>query len=121
MEIAPGLHRIEAPLGDRFVATYLLVGAEDALLIDTGMDDTPRTYIAPYLDAIDVPLAKIRYVLTSHADFDHTAGNASLKELVPGALWAWTGGGASGEVSRRSEPATPHKSSSMNRPTMRPR
>ncbi|MCB0105352.1 MAG: MBL fold metallo-hydrolase [Caldilineaceae bacterium] len=87
MEIAPGLHRIEAPLGDRFVATYLLVGAEDALLIDTGMDDTPRTYIAPYLDAIDVPLAKIRYVLTSHADFDHTAGNASLKELVPGALF----------------------------------
>ena len=86
MEIAPGIHRIEAPLGDRFVAVYLLVGADDALLIDTGMDDTPRTYIAPYLDAINVPLSKIRYVLTSHADFDHTAGNASLRELVPDAL-----------------------------------
>lgn len=87
MEIVPGIHRIEAPLGDRFVATYLLIGADDALLIDTGMDDTPRTYIAPYLDSIGVPMSKIRYVLTSHADFDHTAGNASLKELVPNALF----------------------------------
>ena len=42
MELAPGIHRIEAPLGERFVAVYLLVENGDALLIDTGMDDTPR-------------------------------------------------------------------------------
>ena len=52
MEIAPGIHRIVAPLGERFVAVYLLVENGDALLIDTGMDDTPRTYITPYLDQI---------------------------------------------------------------------
>ncbi|MEZ4868681.1 MAG: MBL fold metallo-hydrolase [Caldilineaceae bacterium] len=87
MEIAPGIHRIEAPLGERFVAVYLLVGQEDALLIDTGMDDTPGQCIAPYLDQIGLAPSKIRYVLTSHADFDHTAGNASLKEMAPGALF----------------------------------
>ncbi len=87
MEIVPGIHRIEAPLGDRFVAVYLLVGEEDALLIDTGMDDTPGTYIAPYLDQIGLSPTQIRYVLTSHADFDHTAGNASLKAMAPDALF----------------------------------
>lgn len=87
MEVAPGIHRIEAPLGDRFVATYLLVGADHALLIDSGMDDTPRTYIAPYLDQIGLPFTNLRYVLTSHADFDHSAGNRSLQELAPHLLF----------------------------------
>lgn len=87
MEIAPGIHRIEAPLGERFVAVYLLVEKDDALLIDTGMDDTPQRYIAPYLDQIGVAPNRIRYVLTSHADFDHTAGNRSLQEMAPGALF----------------------------------
>lgn len=87
MEIATGIHRIEAPLGDRFVAVYLLVEKDDALLIDTGMDDTPGTYIAPYLDQIGLSPNHIRYVLTSHADFDHTAGNRSLQEMAPGALF----------------------------------
>ena len=87
MELAPGIHRIEAPLGERFVAVYLLVKNGDALLIDTGMDDTPRTYIAPYLDQIGLSPNRIRYVLTSHADFDHTAGNCSLQEMAPSALF----------------------------------
>jgi glyoxylase-like metal-dependent hydrolase (beta-lactamase superfamily II) len=87
MEIAPGIHRIVAPLGERFVAVYLLVENGDALLIDTGMDDTPRTYIAPYLDQIGLAPSRIRYVLTSHADFDHTAGNLSLQEMNPNALF----------------------------------
>ncbi len=50
MQVAPGIHRIEAPLGDRFLAMYLLVGNECALVIDTGMDKMPSSYIAPYLE-----------------------------------------------------------------------
>lgn len=87
MQIAPGIHRIEAPLGDRFVAMYLLVGDEAALLLDTGMDRMPYDYILPYLDQIKLPASQVRYVLTSHADFDHTAGNASMREIAPGAVF----------------------------------
>jgi glyoxylase-like metal-dependent hydrolase (beta-lactamase superfamily II) len=87
MEVAPGIHRIEAPLGDRFVAMYLLLGDEYTLLLDTGMDKMPDQYIAPYLNQIGVPASKIRYVINSHADFDHTAGNASAKELAPNAIF----------------------------------
>jgi glyoxylase-like metal-dependent hydrolase (beta-lactamase superfamily II) len=87
MEVAPGIHRIEAPLGERFVAMHLLVGDEAALLFDTGMDRMPYEYVLPYLDQIGVPASGVRYVVTSHADFDHTAGNASMQEIAPQATF----------------------------------
>jgi len=37
-EVAHGIHRVEAPLGDRYVCLYLLAGEEAALLVDTGLD-----------------------------------------------------------------------------------
>ncbi len=87
MQVAPGIHRIEAPLGDRFVAMHLLVGDQAALLFDTGMDRMPYDYVLPYLDSIGVAADQVRYVVTSHADFDHTAGNASMREIAPQAIF----------------------------------
>ena len=63
MEVAPGIHRIEAPLGDRFVAMHLLIGDECALLFDTGMDRTPYDYMLPYLDQIGVPAETLVVVI----------------------------------------------------------
>jgi glyoxylase-like metal-dependent hydrolase (beta-lactamase superfamily II) len=87
MEVAPRIHRIEAPFGDRFVCMFLLVGDQQALLIDTGTDEMPQQYLVPYLDSIGLKPDRIRYVLNSHADFDHTAGNASVRELCPQAVF----------------------------------
>lgn len=86
MEVAPGIHRIEAPLGDRFVCVYLLVGDEAVMVVDTGIDATPREFVAPYLARIGVEPRRIRYIVTSHADYDHVAGNRSLVELAPKAV-----------------------------------
>lgn len=83
MQIAPRIHLIEAPLGDRFVRTFALVGDQAVLLIDSGLDDTPANYILPYLQTIGVVSAQIDYVLISHADLDHSGGNASLKAAAP--------------------------------------
>ena len=66
MEIAPGIHRIETPLGDRFVCLYLLVGSEHALLLDTGVDSTPTEYLAPYLDEIGLPFADLIFWCKKH-------------------------------------------------------
>jgi glyoxylase-like metal-dependent hydrolase (beta-lactamase superfamily II) len=87
VEVAEGIHRIQAPLGDRFVCLYLLVGETGTLLLDTGIDDTPVTYLAPYMAQIGVATDRIRYVLNSHSDYDHTAGNLSVRELSPGACF----------------------------------
>jgi glyoxylase-like metal-dependent hydrolase (beta-lactamase superfamily II) len=79
MEVAPGIHRIEGDLGERYVAQYLLVGDERTLLVDTGVRDMPRTVIAPRTDG-----RRIDDVLISHADVDHCGGNRTLRELSPG-------------------------------------
>lgn len=87
MEVAPGIHRLEAPLGERFVALFLLVGDERALLIDTGLQSTIQDVLVPYLKSIDVMPERIRFVINTHADFDHMGGNAALKAIAPEAIF----------------------------------
>jgi glyoxylase-like metal-dependent hydrolase (beta-lactamase superfamily II) len=85
IEIAPGLHRIEAPLGERFVACYLVVGAEAALLVDTGVAATPAGSIAPYCERIGLAPAQVRWIVISHCDVDHMGGDAAARTLFPDA------------------------------------
>lgn len=85
MEIRPGLHRIEAPIGVRFIAMHLFTGPNGALLFDTGIDGSVEGTLLPYLAEHGIDPAAIRWVVSSHCDFDHTGGNAALKEVAPGA------------------------------------
>src|SRR5262249_28666449 len=87
MEVAPRIHRIEWRFGDRVVCSYLFVGDERMLLVDTGIDSPPSEAIVPYLGRIDIGLARLSYVVISHADLDHMGGNAALKEHAPNALF----------------------------------
>lgn len=83
MELRPGLHRIQAPLGERFIAMYLLTGPEGALLFDTGVAESVPGTLTPYLKRIGFDPAGLRWVVSSHCDFDHTGGNAALRQLAP--------------------------------------
>ncbi|TBN57687.1 MBL fold metallo-hydrolase [Glaciihabitans arcticus] len=83
MELRPGLHRIQAPLGERFIAMYLLVGSERALLFDTGITESVRETLLPYLETIGFDLAKLSWVVSSHCDWDHTGGNAAILAAAP--------------------------------------
>ena len=83
MEIRPGLHRIQAPLGERFVALYLLDGPRGGLLFDTGLAESVTGTLLPYLSSIDYELTRLRWAISSHCDFDHTGGNAALLAAAP--------------------------------------
>jgi glyoxylase-like metal-dependent hydrolase (beta-lactamase superfamily II) len=83
-EVAPGIHRIEAALGERYVACYLVLG-DVALLVDTGLDATPRESILPYCQSIGIAAERVRWVVPTHADVDHMGGNATARELFPAA------------------------------------
>ena len=87
MEITSNIHRLEVPLGDRYVCIYLLVGSNGILVLDSGMDDSPTNYIVPYLANIGASAADIRFVINSHIDVDHTGGNLSLREIAPQAIF----------------------------------
>lgn len=88
MEVAPGIHRIETPLGDRLNSLHVLLSQKNqALLIDTGLANTLEEHLVPYLKNLGLDPRQIRYVLITHADFDHMGGNASMRELAPDALF----------------------------------
>ena len=80
-EVAPGITRIESVLGPRPFSQYLLRG-ERAMLVDTGVKETPGEVILPALDG-----ATVDFVLVSHADVDHFGGNAAIHEAMPDALF----------------------------------
>ena len=84
MQLRPGLRRIEAPLGDRFVAMYLLTGSERSLLFDTGISESVTDTLVPYCAANGFDLAGLTWAISSHCDFDHTGGNAALVAAAPG-------------------------------------
>ena len=83
MEVAPGIHRIEGDLGERYVCQYLLRGSDRTLLVDTGLRDMPSTVIAPYLAELGLSLADVDDVLISHADVDHCGGNRAFRAAAP--------------------------------------
>jgi len=82
-ELRPGLHRIQAPLGERFVALYLLVGETGALLVDTGIRESITQSFLPYLDAAGIDPQLVKWAVNTHCDFDHTGGNGALKAALP--------------------------------------
>jgi glyoxylase-like metal-dependent hydrolase (beta-lactamase superfamily II) len=85
MQLRHGIHRIQAPLGERFIAMYLLTGPTGAMLFDTGVADSVSETLLPALDEIGFDLADLRWVVSSHCDFDHTGGNAALAAAAPNA------------------------------------
>jgi glyoxylase-like metal-dependent hydrolase (beta-lactamase superfamily II) len=83
MEVAEGIYRIEAPLGERTNSLYLYVG-DAVLLVDTGLDSTPADVLTAALAEVGLGWDRITYVLNTHSDMDHMGGNASVRELAPG-------------------------------------
>lgn len=86
MEIQSGLHRIECPIGERYVAIYAVVGSKYTLLVDTGFDDSIRTTVVNYFKSNKLSLDQVRYVINTHSDYDHTGGNKAVRDLMPNAL-----------------------------------
>lgn len=83
--IAPGLHRIDTPLGDRFASVYLVVGESATLLFDVGVDGTIPTHVLPALAGLGIDPASVTTVVISHADVDHFGGLSDAREAFPGA------------------------------------
>lgn len=85
MEVRPGVHRIEWPIGGRPAFSYLFVG-ERTLLVDTGLSSTPQEWLLPYMADHEIDPQRIDFVLSTHSDMDHTGGNAAAAVLFPRAL-----------------------------------
>jgi glyoxylase-like metal-dependent hydrolase (beta-lactamase superfamily II) len=74
-EPSPGVFRIQEPLHNENVKSFLVVGADRAALIDTGMGVGDIRAVVESLTSLPV------VVINSHAHWDHIGGNASFDEV----------------------------------------
>lgn len=84
-EVAPGVHRIDTPLGERIASLYLITGPAGVLLYDTGIDGTIPRHVLPVLETIGRSAAEVIAVVVSHCDVDHFGGVADAREAFTGA------------------------------------
>ncbi|AZI57058.1 MBL fold metallo-hydrolase [Nakamurella antarctica] len=69
--LAAGVHGVIAPLGDRFVTMYLVVGSASALHFDGGTDGMVDEFVLPALTELGLEPPDISHVVMSHCDVDH--------------------------------------------------
>ncbi|WP_169513962.1 MBL fold metallo-hydrolase [Agromyces subbeticus] len=92
VEVAPGVHRIDTPLGARFTSLYVVTGPAGVLLYDTGIDGTIPAHVLPALELLGRRSDEVVAVIVSHCDVDHFGGVADAREafanarIVAGAL-----------------------------------
>ncbi|CAA9524213.1 MAG: MBL-fold metallo-hydrolase superfamily [uncultured Thermomicrobiales bacterium] len=77
VEIRPGVFQITEPLHDEVVSSYLVVGTERAVLLDTGTGSGDLRAVVERLS--DRPLT----IVHSHAHWDHIAGDARFAADTP--------------------------------------
>ena len=78
MEIHPRVNAIEAS-EDGGIWSFLVKG-EKIAIIETGLIFSPRQYIFPYLKKLGISATDIQLILNTHVHFDHTGGDAELKQ-----------------------------------------
>ena len=78
MELYNHVYQIQSLFGGRNLFQYLFV-AENTILVDTGIAETPEKVIFPYMDRLGLPPQRLTLAVTTHADLDHQGGNNSIK------------------------------------------
>ena len=76
-------------VGVCWVSSWAIRTSEGVVLIDT-LHEPHVDQLVANLDKIGVELSEIKYVLMTHGHFDHVAGAAKLKPLLPNARFVMT-------------------------------
>jgi metallo-beta-lactamase class B len=76
-QIADNLYYV----GSRGISSFLLIGTEGSVLIDTGLESSVPLVRAS-IEKLGFKLTDIRVLLSSHAHFDHVAGHAEMQRLT---------------------------------------
>lgn len=77
-------------VGTRGLASYLIATPEGHFLIDAGLPEN-APLIAKNIAALGFDVRDVRFLLNSHAHFDHSGGLAALKEITGATMIASEG------------------------------
>ena len=87
MELYKNVFQISSLYGGRYLFQYLFAGKR-LVLLDSGIADTPRSAILPFIDGLGIDPARLSMLITTHPDTDHQGGNAAIRKAAPNALVA---------------------------------
>ena len=87
MELYKNVFQISSLYGGRYLFQYLFAGKR-LVLLDSGIADTPRSAILPFIDSLGIDPARLSMLITTHPDTDHQGGNAAIRKAAPNALVA---------------------------------
>jgi metallo-beta-lactamase class B len=82
-QIAENLYYV----GTRGISSFLLVGDQGNVLIDTGLAEGVPLVRAS-IEKLGFKLADVKIMLASHAHFDHVAGHAAMQKLTGAVVMA---------------------------------
>lgn len=68
-------------VGTQGIAAYLIVGDDGHILIDGGMPQSAKQ-IAGSIEQLGYRVSDVKYLLNTHAHFDHSGGLAELRQLT---------------------------------------
>jgi glyoxylase-like metal-dependent hydrolase (beta-lactamase superfamily II) len=88
MRLFEGVHQIGVRMERATNLFVYLFTGKNSILLDTGLAQTPRDTIAPYLNEVGLKPTDLGLALITHCDPDHFGGNSELKALSPRTLLA---------------------------------
>ncbi|MCD6359149.1 MAG: MBL fold metallo-hydrolase [Dehalococcoidia bacterium] len=77
-EILPGIHRVD---GVRFANSYLVIGDDSIVVIDTGIPGSAGK-IVRYIKQLGRYPDDVEYIVLTHADIDHIGSASKLREIT---------------------------------------
>lgn len=89
MELAEGVHRIDAEVGGRPLYLFLFLG-ERRMLLDAGCASSVEEFIVPALAQLGLAAGDLDLLVVTHSDLDHQGGVAGIRRANP-ALWVGCG------------------------------
>lgn len=87
MELYRNVHQIQSIYSGRNLFQYLFVSS-NIVLVDTGINKTPKETILPYLERLKIKPERLHLAITTHADLDHQGGNSAIRRASPRAWLA---------------------------------
>ena len=80
-EVAAGLYRLEEDDSGRALCQFVVAGATRALVVDTGLPESPSGGILPLL--VELGIEEDPLVLLTHPDADHCGGTSAVLTARP--------------------------------------
>lgn len=80
MKVSDNVYVVECPfLRPGYFVSSCIIAGRGVILIDTGLEDSPKQAIYPYLEGLGLCIRDVSHILLTHAHFDHCSGVSTIR------------------------------------------